>query len=169
MGDSLRNVSLYSSLSEIAAQLIQSAKIKVLSSRLGSPRASTASWAAEFTKSSKWPVKNDVVRCDKLWSARQDTKNSPTRFLAPAVGCVTSRSAWCRNDFIVLIICGNKMASVIFNLNQPPLSAERKRPQLTPIMKPKIKVFARHFKRARSDVFWWKDSRSVLKIQIGKH
>ena len=78
------------------------------------------------------------------------------------------KRAWCRNDFIVLIICGNKMLSVIFHLTQPPLSAERKRSQLTPIMKPKIKLLARHSKIARSDVFWWENSRSGLKIQIGK-
>ena len=32
-----------------------------------------------------------------------------------------------------------------------------------------IKLFARHLKRAWSDVFWWEDIRSGLKIQLGKH
>ena len=48
------------------------------------------------------------------------------------------QSAWCPRDFIVLILCGNKMTSVVFH---SPLSAEQKRSQLTPltpIMKPKI-------------------------------
>ena len=35
-------------------------------------------------------------------------------------------------------------------------------------MKQKIKLFDRHLKIARSDV-WWDDSRSVLKVQIGEH
>ena len=65
--------------------------------------------------------------------------------------------------------CGNKMASFVFHLAQSPLSAERKRSRLTPIMKLKIKLFVRHLKTARSDVIWWGDSRPGLRKQIAKY
>ena len=43
---------------------------------------------------------------------------------------------WC--DFIMSLPRENKMALVVFHLTQPPSCPERKRSQLTPIMKPKI-------------------------------
>ena len=42
-----------------------------------------------------------------------------------SLGYVTNCSARCPHDFM-LIICGNKMASVIFHLTQPPSRPERK-------------------------------------------
>ena len=70
-----------------------------------------------------------------------------------AIGCVANRSARCAHDFIVLTLGGNKMASVVFHLSQPPSGSGRRRSQLTPIMKPKKQFFARHSKIARSDLF----------------
>ena len=58
------------------------------------------------------------------------------------LGRVANRSVPSAHEFIVLIMCENKMASVVFHLTQPPSGAEGKMSQLTPIMKPKIFFFS---------------------------
>lgn len=65
---------------------------RVLSSRSGSPRNLTASWAADVTKCNKWSVRNTVVRWVSTCSARHETKNCPTRFRASEA--VSGRPRW---------------------------------------------------------------------------
>ena len=64
------------------------------------------------------------------------------------VGCATNRSARCPH-FIMLIICGSKMASVVFHLTQPSSCPERKRSQLTLIIhKAKNKIVRQTLKNS---------------------
>ena len=56
-----------------------------------------------------------------------------------------------------------------FPFKPTPSGPERKRSQMAPIMKSKIKLVGINFKIAGSDVFWREDSRSGLKSQISKH
>ena len=50
-------------------------------------------------------------------------KNTGNGLVTSIVECIANRSARCKHDFIVLIICGNKIISVLFQLIQSPLSS----------------------------------------------
>ena len=72
------------------------------------------------------------------------------------LGCVIQDAFLKEHGAHMILLCSSYMGqngSVVFHLTQSPLSAERIRSQLTPIMKPKIKLFASHLKIAQSELF----------------
>ena len=58
------------------------------------------------------------------------------------------KRAWYPRDFVLLIICGNKMASFVFHLIQSPLSAERQKVSIDPNYGAKNKAFRQTFKNS---------------------
>ena len=80
-----------------------------------------------------------------LNTVRGSNKNTGNGLVTSLVECIANRSAQCQHDFIVLIICGNKIISVVFHLTQSPLSASEKGLNWA-IMKQKNKTFRQTFK-----------------------
>ena len=78
------------------------------------------------------------------------------------------KTARCAHDFIVLITCGNKMASVVFHFTQPPSGSERKRSQwgcepylATRAAAPYALDTTRAERHAFRIVYWWRPAACV--------